>query len=258
MNIGAFKEWLRTEYVQQNGKLLAVGTQVSRIANCRTVEQSEGDLDEHFTRDGMSELLKHLSYSSEDKAAGRAPLHRIPIDGDPVNGSSTYRAAVNLYRKFLVSEQCVIPNREADDSAVTEEIRRVERTAITRTEREALIKSRVGQGIFRYLVLEVWDYKCAVTGAAILLAASHIKPWRVSTNEERLDAFNGLALSPAFDKAFDCGLITFNDAGRVMLSKRMTQSDARLLGLNADSQLRTVTPQHQHFLDYHRTTVWKG
>ena len=64
MNTKAFKNWLKTEYVQRNGRSLGIGTQVSRVANCSTVEQIEGDLDEHFHRDGMRELIERLSYSS--------------------------------------------------------------------------------------------------------------------------------------------------------------------------------------------------
>ena len=57
--------------------------------------------------------------------------------------------------------------------------------------------------------MEYWDSKCAVTGLAIpeLLKASHIKPWKDSTDEERLDIFNGLLLAPHLDAAFDRGFI---------------------------------------------------
>jgi len=96
MNTNAFKEWLRTEYVQRDKNLLAQGTQVSGIANCSVVEQVEGDLDAHFARDGMNDLPNRLSYSAEDAKAGWSVLHRIPTDGDIVNRSITYRAAVNL------------------------------------------------------------------------------------------------------------------------------------------------------------------
>jgi hypothetical protein len=65
------------------------------------------------------------------------------------------------------------------------------------TERQSVILSRVGQGKFRDQLIAYWK-KCAVTEAACipLLKASHIKPWRNASNEERLDPFNGLLLSP--------------------------------------------------------------
>ena len=40
-----------------------------------------------------------------------------------------------------------------------------------------------------------------------ILIASHIKPWRVSNNNERLDVYNGLLLLPNLDKLFDKGYI---------------------------------------------------
>ena len=79
------------------------GTQISRLANCSTIEQIEGDLDEHFQRDGMRDLIEKLTYSTEDVRTGRPPRHAIPIDGDVANGTSTYRAAANLYHKFQIS-----------------------------------------------------------------------------------------------------------------------------------------------------------
>ena len=44
-----------------------------------------------------------------------------------------------------------------------------------------------------------------------LLIASHIKPWRDSNDEERLDACNGLLLAAHVDKAFDRYLLSFRE-----------------------------------------------
>ncbi len=73
------------------------------------------------------------------------------------------------------------------------------------------MKSRVGQGDFRKSLIEKYDGKCVVTGIDLtkLLIASHIKPWRISDNKERLSSENGLLLSANLDKLFDSGLITF-------------------------------------------------
>jgi len=53
------------------------------------------------------------------------------------------------------------------------------------------------------------------------LRASHIKPWRLSSDAEKLDGHNGLLLSPHIDHLFDRGYITFSDAGEVVFSKRL-------------------------------------
>lgn len=54
------------------------------------------------------------------------------------------------------------------------------------TEREAFLFARLGQGTFRSGVLKQWNNRCAITGASIAVRASHIKPWRSSTDAERL------------------------------------------------------------------------
>ncbi len=53
------------------------------------------------------------------------------------------------------------------------------------------------------------------TRAQRMLVASHIKPWRVSSTAERLDARNGLTACPTHDVAFDVGLLTVNGGLRI-------------------------------------------
>ena len=57
---------------------------------------------------------------------------------------------------------------------------------ITETERERLIKSRLGQGKFRADLLNI-EHSCRVTGVSnpTHLVACHTKPWRDSDNHER-------------------------------------------------------------------------
>lgn len=77
---------------------------------------------------------------------------------------------------------------------------------IESTEKEQVTKARKGQGKFRKNVIKK-ENKCRLTGVnkKDLLIASHIKPWKVSSNSERLDGNNGLLLSPHVDKLFDKG-----------------------------------------------------
>lgn len=244
-----FKNWLEGKYLQRNGRSLASGTQVSRIANCSTIEQIEGDLDEHFRRDGMKHILDKLTFSTASEGVGEQPKHRIPIHGDLVNGTMTYRSAANLYRKFRIAQNCVVPDSQ-DDLAH-------ELQYPTETERRLLVKTRVGQQRFRYLVLERWDYRCAVTNGGLLLTASHIKPWKVSNHGERLDPYNGLCLSPIYDRAFDAGIITFTPDGNMLLSSQIPRREASLLGLTHDVRVEGLSPRHQVYLQYHREVVWQ-
>ena len=125
------------------------------------------------------------------------------------------------------------------------------------TERQAVTKARIGQGTFRQLLLEMWE-GCAVTDIRLpnVLRASHIKPWRFSTNSERLDPYNGLLLLPQYDQLFDKGLISFDKSGTLMRSRAIEQIESRKLGIDVNDKLRTLSKQHQAFLDYHRAEVF--
>jgi hypothetical protein len=61
-------------------------------------------------------------------------------------------------------------------------------TSIMETDREAIIRARRGQGIFKQRVMLI-ERRCRITWVdnPIHLVASQCKPWRDSTNEERLD-----------------------------------------------------------------------
>ena len=60
-----------------------------------------------------------------------------------------------------------------------------------------------------------------------LLRASHIKPWRNSDNHDRLYPYNGLLLAAHLDAAFDAGLISFSDEGRLLVhSSRLSAAEA--------------------------------
>jgi putative restriction endonuclease len=88
------------------------------------------------------------------------------------------------------------------------------------TEKESMVKVRRVQGFFRAAVMVSYEGKCAVTGLAVpeLLVASHIIPWSADESR-RADPTNGLLLNALLDKAFDRGLIGFDDDLRVIVSK---------------------------------------
>lgn len=101
------------------------------------------------------------------------------------------------------------------------------------TMRQYLMEARLGQGRFRLQILERWRRRCAVTGCALedILRASHIKPWRCSSNDERLDPANGLLLTANLDLLFDRYLISFEQDGRMLISPRIIVSEYELLGI---------------------------
>ena len=127
---------------------------------------------------------------------------------------------------------------------------------ISPTEKQALIDTRIGQAKFRKLVLAFWRDACCVTGATLFLTAAHIKPWAIATDQERLDPYNGLALSPNLDKAFDTGFISFQNDGSLIASAALGQDMTRL-GFNHQARIFGLDSRHLPYLSYHRATIFR-
>jgi len=130
------------------------------------------------------------------------------------------------------------------------------------TEREATVKQRVGQGLFREGLMTLWGGRCAITGLDVpeMLRASHAKPWADSTDAERLDVFNGLLLAAHWDAAFDAGLVTVEANGTLKASPRLPANALQILGGATGFVAITIKlhPQHAPYLEWHRSEIFKG
>ncbi|HZL31713.1 MAG TPA: HNH endonuclease signature motif containing protein [Pseudolabrys sp.] len=126
------------------------------------------------------------------------------------------------------------------------------------TTKKRLIDARLGQGRFRDQLEIRWGNACAITGCKIpaALRASHIKAWRHSNNDERLDPNNGLLLAAHVDALFDTGLVTFLDNGKMLLSKQITANDQMILRLSG-SLSKLLTLGEKNFLRHHRQFVFQ-
>lgn len=123
------------------------------------------------------------------------------------------------------------------------------------TEAERLVVQRVGQDVFRAGLLDFWDGRCAMSGLAVpeLLRASHIRPWaKCDSDEERLDVFNGFLLAAHLDAAFDCGFITVDNDGLVLVSDALDFESRALLGLDHLVRVKGITDGHRGYLVHHR------
>jgi hypothetical protein len=127
----------------------------------------------------------------------------------------------------------------------------------TETEKAALVLARRGQGLFRNRV-RAFEPQCRVTGVSSdrLLVASHIKPWKSSTNNERLDGNNGLFLSPHIDKLFDSGLISFSKRGAVYVSPDLDLDVLPKWKIDPTNNVGPFSPDQTYFLEYHREMVF--
>lgn len=128
-------------------------------------------------------------------------------------------------------------------------------TGLGDTEVERIVKERVGQSYFRRALLDYWGGSCPLTGIRdeALLRASHIIPWaECQSDEERLDVFNGLLLAVHWDAAFDRGLVSFDDHGRVLIKPKLS---ALALELLAPDRVPTLPldDAHRRKLVWHRS-----
>jgi hypothetical protein len=157
-------------------------------------------------------------------------------------------------RKYIQYDEDIHPD---DADFVVDDFDAINRDSkLSSTEKKRLTMARIGQGDFRLRLLRYWR-RCPVTGCSIqgLLKASHIKPWRHSTNVERLDSFNGLLLTPHVDAAFDRGLVTFDAAGCLIISKSVPKLDMVRLGIKLGTRLR-LSANHQKYMEFHRSRIF--
>ena len=128
-----------------------------------------------------------------------------------------------------------------------------------RTERQAIVRQRVAQQRYRAALAELWGNRCALTGLDIpeLLRASHAKPWKDANDAERVDPYNGFLFEARIDLLFDRGLITFNDAGALILSPCLSQRAIAILRLAPNQRLRHIYPQHLPYLHWHQTHIFR-
>jgi predicted restriction endonuclease len=131
-------------------------------------------------------------------------------------------------------------------------------SALSSTERDATVRQRVGQDLFREGLVTLWRGRCAISGLDVpeLLRASHAKPWAASTDAERLDVYNGLLLAAHLDAAFDAGLITILADGTVGASSALPPHAMAVLQLHARITV-TLSPRHEAYLAWHRDHVFR-
>jgi putative restriction endonuclease len=129
---------------------------------------------------------------------------------------------------------------------------------LSKTQREQLIQARIGQGIFRINVEKI-ESKCRVTGLTDkrLLIASHIKSWKDSGNDERLDGQNGFLMSPHVDKLFDRGWMSFSDRGNILISEEKVRMIFLIWSLDPVKNVGGFSFQQKKYLEFHRDVIFK-
>jgi len=144
-------------------------------------------------------------------------------------------------------EDRVSEHIEADDSLDT-------------TEKQALVKARRGQGLFKKNVRAI-ETHCRITRVDRIehLIASHCKPWRdCETNRERLDGENGLLLTPTMDHLFDRGYISFEGHGDLLVSPVAHKDSLLRMGIDPAERANVgaFSEGQRAYLEYHQEQVF--
>lgn len=130
--------------------------------------------------------------------------------------------------------------------------------ALTDTERIALVRSRIGQGLFKDRVKQ-FESHCRITKVdnPTHLIASHCKPWRDASDEERLNGENGLLLTPSVDHLFDRGFIGFENNGELIISPAAHRPSLQRMGIATERVVNVgaFSQGQKAFLAYHRDSV---
>ena len=155
---------------------------------------------------------------------------------------------------FILNDSINDNKIKAEELELTQEIYKYKENEVTRN-----IKVRVTQGEFRDNLLKR-DKACLLCGLDIdnLLVASHIKPWSKSSNNEKVDSNNGLLLCSMHDALFDKGYISFDDTGKLIISKTVDRKNYKKLNISNDLSLSLINNKQKHYLKHHRENIFKS
>jgi len=159
---------------------------------------------------------------------------------------------------FLTKFGFEIRNKsESTKSELLDEIIDLLKSDLSNSEKERLVKCRLGQGQYREELIELWK-ECPITGISnkSLLMASHIKPWKTCESKiEKVDKYNGILLSPLFDKLFDSGFISFKDDGKILISKCLDKTTLMHIE-NYKNKKVSFRNKHLKYINFHREVVF--
>lgn len=204
-----------------------------------------------------NEEFEHI-FSKGDFVQGRT-LKKFDFDTAIEKGHAVYVTSEEFpssnAQSLAAQIDFIYDNSIEETSSLESDINEILSNPMTEvTEKESLIKSRIGQGTFRQTLFNMWG-GCAVTGCEVkeLLVASHIIPWSIS-EAHRLNPYNGFLLVAHLDKAFDSGLISFDAEGKIMISSKF--KGYKSIGIHSGMGIN-LKSENEKFLQYHRLNVYR-
>ena len=195
----------------------------------------------------MKEVFKNEINDFEDSKELSVRVPRLKFTKE-----TAIKYDVEMKTKYSHDVLCELERLEIDvENKTIEEINEVGEVI------ERVVKARKNQNKFREALFKK-ESKCKICGLAHkeLLIASHIKPWSKSTPDEKLNPFNGFLLCSNHDSLFDKHLISFQDNGEIIISKRLSEKEQELLNINKDIVIN-IEDGNKKFLKEHRYVFYE-
>lgn len=215
-------------------------------------------VDASYTK--ISNVIEPKQYI--DQIRPLLPHKNSPLNSDGVSQEAymseiSYELA-DLLVELIGGEARSVFNKEWKKTLSDDDRKIIEDKSISETESTQIIKARKGQGTFKENVHAI-EKQCRLTGVSDIkhLIASHIKPWKNSTNTERLDGNNGLLLSPHVDHLFDKGYISFSHTGELIVSPVLNNDIRKRWDLEKNYGKNKFNKEQKTYLKYHREHIFK-
>ncbi|WP_155767499.1 HNH endonuclease [Sporosarcina ureilytica] len=120
-------------------------------------------------------------------------------------------------------------------------------------------KIRKSQQSFCKDLMLLWAYQCVLCGIDLpeLLKAVRSKPWKDSSDVERVDPYNGLLLCANHAALYENGLIAFDGQGRLHISSQLSEEDYEKYDLHKKVKIARQE-NHKKYLKWHKRHLFRS
>lgn len=207
-----------------------------------------------FVKDHMMDLdlVQPVKYAAFQMDGSGNPGYIYPCNEELTIGLLEFIGMQNIY----------MPEEEQLELAI-EVVKRTDHnplaTLIAETELEARLKVRRGRQLFRKSLLPLWDRQCAMCGIGLeeVLQAAYSKPWKDSSDSERLDPYNGLLLCSNHAALYAKGFISVDGKGRLLISAGIPEEQFQDFSLSSGQKL-LVYPENAHYFKWHKKNIFQS
>ncbi|WP_026691805.1 HNH endonuclease [Peribacillus kribbensis] len=231
-----------------------------------TEDEESGNTDGYLVHLSYHELEKPVHVRDHfDQIAPLLPLKYSPFQpNSDGNQGYLYPCHEELAIKLLelMSELNIYLVSDEQLEFSIEEVKRTEHNTLipvlAETESEVQTKLRLGQQKFRRDLMPLWNGQCVLCGISLpeLLQASHAKPWKDSTNSERIDPYNGVLLCSNHHALYQNGFIAFDGQGRLHISSEISEEDYVTFGIEPKTRIK-IYPDNKVYVKWHKRNVFR-